>query len=502
MDLNLGLVVESATANVEGWLWYDTETNYDGCQFHASVDGGSTWQLVTPEGGYPQDDFTTNACLGTTTDYWGGNSNGWIPVVLPIGQFQGQAPIFRFWFGSDASVTYPGVFIDDVMIFGVSATNDGPPNPVTNLQAQVNGSSVTLTWTDPTLDIFNNPIVVDSIQVWLGEPDTGTQLGTVGPGIQSFVHNNAPDGALTYFVRPYNNGGVGASTSVSAVVGNPAYVQDFETTNGGWVADPATGGWEWGAPTAPDGPAAHGGANVWGTVLAGDYPDDACFNLTLSLGLPVGSPSATVEFWRWYDTEANFDGCNFKVSIDQGATWEVVTPVGGYPGSTNATNTCNPSQPAWTGHAGGAWTYVVIPIGQYDGQTPQFRFTMGSDGSITYPGFYFDDMIIWGLNLCEPDTVTNLTVYRGLAPSTDVHLRWSGDPALQGTYSVYWNSTLDVFPGTWTVLASGLAPAASMEQVDVGAALLPKRFYLVVSECGEAVAASAQVSKPETPIAK
>jgi hypothetical protein len=31
------------------------------------------------------------------------------------------------------------------------------------------------------------------------------------------------------------------------------------------------------------------------------------------------------------------------------------------------------------------------------GQTPWFRFSFGSDGSVVYPGFYFDDMLIWGL---------------------------------------------------------------------------------------------------------
>jgi hypothetical protein len=103
---------------------------------------------------------------------------------------------------------------------------------------------------------------------------------------------------------------------------------------------------------------------------------------------------------------------------------------------------------------------------------------------------------------CQPDTVTNLTVFRDAALSNDIHLRWSGDAALQGTYKVYWNNTMDVFPGTWNELASGLAPAASMEYVDVGAASIAKRFYLVVSECGGVVPASAPLPKRETQIAK
>ena len=491
LDLDLGLTVDEPTASLRCWMWYDTETNYDGCQFHVSVDGGANWILVTPEGGYPQSGFTTNACLGTTTDYWGGNSGGWILVSLPLGAFENQVPIFRFWFGSDPSVTYPGVFIDDIELFGVVGTNDGPPQPVTNLQAQVVDHDVTLTWLDPTQDVIGNPIVVDSVQIWLGAVDTGTRLGAVGAGVQTFVHQDAQDGLAIYVLRPYNNGSAGGTTSVNAIVGNPYYVQDFETDGGAWVAD---GGWEWGQPTDPDGPTAHSGINVWGTVLAGDYANNACYNLTLSPGVAVSSANATVEFWRWYDTEANFDGCNFNVSVDGGTTWEVVTPLNGYPGSTNTSNSCNPSEPAWTDHNGDSWVYDVIPIGQYIGATPQFRFTFGSDISIVYPGFFFDDMTIWGLQSCQPDTVDDLTVYRDVALSNDVHLRWSGDPAMEGTYTVYWNNTMDVFPGSWTVLAGGLAPAADMEYVDVGVVTAAaKRYYLIVSECSAVVAASKPV---------
>ena len=202
----------------------------------------------------------------------------------------------------------------------------------------------------------------------------------------------------------------GQQTVVNAALAGapPSYNQDFETTGGEWVPDPETGGWEWGTPTVPANLDPHSGTNLWGTVLNANYPTNACFNLTLTLGLAVESASATVEFWRWWDMEANFDGCNFNVSTDQGATWEVVEPVGGYGGSTNAVNDCNPSQPAWTGHTGGTWTYVVIPLADYVGQVPMYRFTFGSDGSVQYPGFFFDDLTIWGLQV--PDHPVGLTI--------------------------------------------------------------------------------------------
>ncbi len=274
-----------------------------------------------------------------------------------------------------------------------------------------------------------------------------------------------------------------------------SYVQDFEADNGGAVATPETGGWEWGVPTAPDGPsAAHSGTNVWGTVLAGDYPSNACWTLDFDLGLSVASPDAVVECWIWYDTESNYDGVQFHASVDGGSNWELVTPSGGYPQDDFTVNAClGTTTDYWGGNSGG-WIPAIIPIGSYQGQAPIFRFWFGSDPSVTYPGFFLDDVTIRGLQSCEPDTVDNLTVYRDALLSNDVHLRWSGDPAMEGTYTVYWNNTMDVFPGSWTVLAGGLAPAADMEYVDVGVVTAAaKRYYLIVSECSAVVAASKPV---------
>jgi hypothetical protein len=179
------------------------------------------------------------------------------------------------------------------------------------------------------------------------------------------------------------------------MVGNPSYFNDFEADNGGWVPDPAFGGWEWGRPTLPVDLTAHSGTKVWGTVLDANYPGDACWTLTLSPGLIVRSPTATVEFWCWWDMVYSYDGVNFKVSTDQGATWTLVQPNGGYPSASSIA--CIASG-CWLGYTGsGTWTHVILPIGQFLGQTPIFRLTFGSDNYQQYPGFFFDDMFISGL---------------------------------------------------------------------------------------------------------
>jgi hypothetical protein len=276
----------------------------------------------------------------------------------------------------------------------------GIPNPPASLTATYNQTAayVVLAWQDPTQDTYGNPITIDNVQVWLGAVGSGTLLGTVPRGVQTYTEASPPNGVRTYSIRAYRNPyySVGVSCSLM-VVGNPSYFNDFESDNGGWLADPLIGGWEWGAPADSSGPSANSGSNVWGTVLAGTYPNSACLTLTLSPGLTVRSPWATVEFWRWFSTERSYDGCNFFVSVDNGRNWQLVQPTEGvYTGYTN-TAPCNPSLPAWTSTSGTSWAHVTIPIGQFVGQVPQFRFVFGSDASSVYPGFYFDDMIIWGL---------------------------------------------------------------------------------------------------------
>jgi hypothetical protein len=403
LTLSPNLTVQSPTATVEFWRWLQTEQSYDGVNFKVSTDEGATWTLVQPVGNYPYTASTANVCI-PSEPYWAGTGTTWAYIVIPVGQFIGQTLQFRFTFGSDASVVYPGFFFDDMIVWGLQLPV-GFPRACTNLAGNYAAPNVVLTWTDPNQDMTGLPLTPDSIQIWLGTIASGQRIGVVAAGVQTFTQVNAPTGQATYTVRAFAGGHPSSPTSVPVVVGNPTYVNDFELNDGLWVPDPPTGGWEWGVPTYTSGPTAHSGTKVWGTVLASTYGLSVCYKLTLSPGLVVRSPSASVEFWRWYNTESSYDGCNFFVSVDNGGTWQLVQPSeGGYTGTTNAVNTCNPSLPAWTGNTGTTWTHVNIPIGQYVDQVPQFRFTFGSDGSVVYPGFYFDDMLIWGLQ--PPSSIT------------------------------------------------------------------------------------------------
>lgn len=299
----------------------------------------------------------------------------------------------------------------------------GIPNSVTDLAAVTEGDNVILTWVDPTTDSYGAPIIVDSIEIWLGLPDSGARIATVLDGLQSFTHVNAPYGHPTYFVRPFNDGhfDIAPSASVTITVGSPTYNENFDFTDGLWVTQ-QEGGWEWGAPTYYAGPDAHSGSQLWGTVLDDSYPggnaheDGACLILDLVLEREITSSAATVEFWMWHISESNYDGCNFQISTDGGINWQIIRPIqSDYTREFVWENRClGDSSPCWEGISDG-WVHTVLPIGRFFGEVPIFRFQFGADSWEDTPnaGYYFDDLEIWGLEQPVVAEVTGNVMFDG-----------------------------------------------------------------------------------------
>jgi len=104
-----------------GWLTFttynDVEPSYDGWNVQISTDFGVSWSMLTPLEGYDQGPVhncfrslggDTNAGFGEL-EQWNCDLSGYANTSIKI----------RFWFGSDASVAYTGVVLDDVCIEGV-----------------------------------------------------------------------------------------------------------------------------------------------------------------------------------------------------------------------------------------------------------------------------------------------------------------------------------------------------------------------------------------------
>ncbi len=96
------------------YQWYDFEDSYDGGNLSITTDGGATWSLLAPEGGYPDESVS-----GLDNDPgFTGSSGGWELITVDLAQYCGQTVQIKFRFGSDYSLERDGWYIDGVVVTG------------------------------------------------------------------------------------------------------------------------------------------------------------------------------------------------------------------------------------------------------------------------------------------------------------------------------------------------------------------------------------------------
>ncbi len=138
---------------------------------------------------------------------------------------------------------------------------------------------------------------------------------------------------------------------------------DVESGNLGWTAQ---------TPWAITTTQSHSPTHSWTDSPSGSYGNNLSTSLTsapLDLAAAVG---VELSFWQRYATELGYDFCHVEVSADNGATWiEIAT----YDG-TNTT---------WT-----AQTFTVPAL--VGAAQARVRFRLTSDGSLTFDGWYVDDI--------------------------------------------------------------------------------------------------------------
>jgi subtilisin family serine protease/bacillopeptidase F (M6 metalloprotease family) len=111
------------------WHWYEIEgayTRYDGGNVKVSADGGMTWTVITPLGGYDGTASTSNAGIPGELCFSGYDDMFWQKELFDLTPYVGSDVIVRFHFGSDGSVYKAGWYVDDVMIRSTDV-DDVPP---------------------------------------------------------------------------------------------------------------------------------------------------------------------------------------------------------------------------------------------------------------------------------------------------------------------------------------------------------------------------------------
>lgn len=152
-----------------------------------------------------------------------------------------------------------------------------------------------------------------------------------------------------------------------------------------WTVGGTNPSWQFGMPTS--GPTSV--TPVWATNLAGDYNSNECSWIAsreIDTTTIPGLGRLELTFQHAFDSYSTLDGGVIQVSADGGATWNVVTPIGGY-GSTLSTNARNciyggstPS-PGYAGSEATSWTDVRASLASYDGDSIMIRYIFGSSAS-------------------------------------------------------------------------------------------------------------------------
>ena len=87
-----------------------------------------------------------------------------------------------------------------------------------------------------------------------------------------------------------------------------------------------------------------------------------------------------------------------QISSNGGQDWTTITPVGGYPGTFNNTNSNACGLPnnsgAFTGTAAANlnWALAQFDLAAYAGQSVQLRWRFSTDGGLTDQGWWIDDI--------------------------------------------------------------------------------------------------------------
>jgi hypothetical protein len=104
----------SGWASLDVWANYDTEKGFDGLNFLASDDGGSTYRLLPVVSIGPP---TPPALAAAQID---GNSGGYRLLSFDLSSFSGSTLQLRIQFTSDSGVEYGGAAIDDLVVRGAN----------------------------------------------------------------------------------------------------------------------------------------------------------------------------------------------------------------------------------------------------------------------------------------------------------------------------------------------------------------------------------------------
>jgi bacillopeptidase F len=321
----------------------------------------------------------------------------WSSVEVDLSDYLGERVYIGYYTYSDGSITRPGWYIDDVALTDESQYADDDVPPTYEHESPLEtyaGMPLHL-----SIDVYDDLLIGDAVLHYLDENDEWQDLETElaqdnethGLFTVTVPSETVTDDEFTYkwTVSDYSGNEVETPEYVIEV-NEPitvGYFEDFEDTAAGWSTFGENVAWERGVPTS--GPEeAVSGENVYATNLAGEYPSNMDATLLMpAIELPEGE--SYLQFKSWHNFEQSSAGTNWDYGhVVVSTDLEEWTELQLFEGEEEF------------------WQDVEIDLSAYAGQQVYVGFYAYSDGSITRPGWFIDDV---GLSdTMQGDAPTNM----------------------------------------------------------------------------------------------
>ncbi len=255
--------------------------------------------------------------------------------------------------------------------------------------------TATITWDAPTTNADGSPCVdLAGYVLYRGT----TFLDTLDAETTTWDESVIEPAYYTYAIIAFDEvmNKSDSVLTVSTRIGNPPFFSGFEpdaVPEEDITFEPESI-WECGEPTTGPGEA-YEGDYVWATYLESDYQNSDDGSMISLHGWEPISENLMLGYYHWIAYESGYDGYNVQISTDNGDTWTIIAPIGGYP---DATVVGLDNTPGFTQSSGG-WQRVEFDLTQYaEADSIHLKFRHGTDTSANgYYGAAIDNMEIWGV---------------------------------------------------------------------------------------------------------